>query len=509
MLLPSLRGPDDVVIELPQIGARIDRWKSYTVDSNFLTPSDGWSFTLGDDLVSDDLLKRLDVGLRVNMTVNGARQLAGYIDDITVRGTREGGTEVELHGRDLLAPVVDGCLDPAIHFTPGMTLGDVLERIFTGYGFTTVVDDNEENIGVLTGTTRGQHYTKARVGKRKTTGGKPFKKEAEHLLKPYTNEGAFAFAARVAQRHALWIWLGALDGTIIVSQPNFTQAPMYQLRRLRGDGSQYNNVLSGEYTRSAAEQPSCIVATGRQGGGTQDYSAMRVVAINGLIQANVEAIKKRYGPQVVARKNQVVSRDVTYDDPVMVELPGGDMVPAAGPPGLANVAYPTPRAAPGAGFGPSLLPAGAVQPAYGPELQYSEFLAGPVFETLRTRYPGASFIVVNAEHPTKYKVDYARALYLQDDTANTLDRLKYFALRELALRQRKAFTAHYTVEGHTGTDADGNEAIWQVDTMVDVQDEITGLFEPLYVLGRTFRKSRSGGTVTDLQLIKPNSMVFG
>jgi len=56
---------------------------------------------------------------------------------------------------------------------------------------------------------------------------------------------------------------------------------------------------------------------------------------------------------------------------------------------------------------------------------------------------------------------------------------------------------------------DGSFTPWAVDTMVDVQDDVGGVYEPLYVLSRTFHKSRSGGTKTDLELIRRYSLDLG
>lgn len=96
----------------------------------------------------------------------------------------------------------------------------------------------------------------------------------------------------------------------------------------------------------------------------------------------------------------------------------------------------------------------------------------------------------------------AQPIYLHDQESQTPDQLQAFARRELALYQRDSLVVNYVVEGHT------NEgSLWCVDTMVDVDDDYRDIHEPLWVLGRTFEKSRQG-TRTHLHLIRPYTMAF-
>ena len=97
----------------------------------------------------------------------------------------------------------------------------------------------------------------------------------------------------------------------------------------------------------------------------------------------------------------------------------------------------------------------------------------------------------------------ARPMFLEDDESKTPEELGNFLRREMALKMRQGFTAHYTVDGHTQ-----NGAPWAVDTMVRVDDDRTNIHENLYVLARTFTKSRTDGTKTHLELIKPHTLAF-
>ena len=117
--------------------------------------------------------------------------------------------------------------------------------------------------------------------------------------------------------------------------------------------------------------------------------------------------------------------------------------------------------------------------------------------------------------PTKHAPSYSpvlvpsmRVMYLHDDESKTQDELNNFVYREMALRVRQSLSVHYTVEGHGQGFDDGTFCPWGVDLVVDVHDEVGGVFEPMWVLSRTFKKSRNGGTTTDLELLRLYSLDF-
>ncbi len=125
------------------------------------------------------------------------------------------------------------------------------------------------------------------------------------------------------------------------------------------------------------------------------------------------------------------------------------------------------------------------------------------------KHPDA-FLMTASNSPTiaAYKatpvtVPRSRPVFLHDDESKTIEQLKNFVLREMSLRLRKSMTCRYTVEGHTN-----NGSVWCVDSIVDVHDDIAGVNEPMWVLSRTLTKSRSEGTRTEVELIRPGTLVF-
>lgn len=120
----------------------------------------------------------------------------------------------------------------------------------------------------------------------------------------------------------------------------------------------------------------------------------------------------------------------------------------------------------------------------------AKFIEGPVF-------PFPNLMTLNSFKP----------VYLHDDESQTLEQLEAFVRREMSLLQRQSLEVAYVVEGH-GQIVDGTFKPWTVDTIVSVDDQPAGLKEDLYVIGRTFNKSRGGGTTTNLELIRKNTISF-
>lgn len=420
--LPSRPESEEVSLTLVDEGITVDRWTSYEFAAHVEVPADGWSFTIGAQQLPEKLRNTLEeginkglrVGSHLQLRVNNIVQSEGYLDKITVRSSRTGGTEYTFDGRDKLAQAVDACADPTKTFKEGATLAEVLKELFGPFGWSKDDDfdiDNAANRNAKTGI-RGIRFTKG--GKRK--GPRPIKSIVLHQLHPYQREGVYAFAARIAERHGLRIWATADSKKLIVGQPDFDVEPIYELRR---DYVGTTNVLDGEVAFDIMHQPTMIIADGVSGGG--EFSARSRM------------------------KSKMVNTAVYTDDPEFVKTWG--------------------------------------------------------------RFPEAS-VVLGHSFATPVKVPRHRPLFLHDEESHTQAQLDNFVRREMAKLQKDSIRASYTVEGH-GQITPAGFVPWVVDTTVEVQDAIAGLNERMYVAGRTFYKSRTGGTKTRLELIRLHTIELG
>jgi len=266
--------PEDDVVEVTcrRTGKSISNWSSYDCSSNFFTPTDGWSFTVGNENIQK-VREAVSVGDRIQIKVNGLIQCTGFVDSVHPRAEVGAGSTWTFEGRDLIAPAVDGCIDPRTQIKPSMTLEDVLKAAIEPFfpGSIDFTEDNLANLNVMTGQTKGAKYSKTTRTKRgKVRGGKILKAYGVDMLKPHMSESAFAFAQRIANRFGLAIWLSADGASVICGHPRIERGQddvPFRLTRISGDSSQ-NNIESGGCDIDMTDQPSCIIADAASGGGT-------------------------------------------------------------------------------------------------------------------------------------------------------------------------------------------------------------------------------------------------
>lgn len=410
-------------VSLSVNGVLFDRWLQYSFNSDFLTPTDGFTFDIGGDFITPRILELCKPGSEVVLKIGGLVQGTGYIDVVAPITDKSGGSVVTLHGRDKLSPVVDTQIDPRQTYPENQTLEAFLMSVLKPFGFTSFEIDNERNVTVSAG-----------KAVRRRRHPKKLKEYHLRLNKPQRNEAVFSFISRIVQREGLWIWVTSDGKGIVVSIPDFDQPSRYRIINRRSDPSE-NNILRGGVTRDSTDQPSFIIARGNVPGTVHEttrfvaavgnpYDArMREVLDNGSINAQLASLGER--PLYLDILGYSIEKESIVIPPKPIELVD----------------------------------------------QFASTVARPVF--------------------------------LHDDYSRTVDELKRFALREMSLRQRKAVVGRYDVVGHSQ-----NGQPWQVDTVVDVVDELSNWSAPMWIQSRTFRQSRSGGTTTSLEMIPLNTLVF-
>jgi prophage tail gpP-like protein len=491
---------------------KLNVWKQYSFNSNFLTPTDGWSFTVGDEVLSshatvgengeksfggDSLRIALAPRQLVFLSIGGHIQCTGIIDKVTTTTTRSGGTEVTIEGRDLLSPAVDSVIDPRVVIKPEMKLLDMLTIVLGPFGFPRrdqYLISNEDNRNIMSGKkhatskngvinngkgkadkpkkfagltaahrnfgfsynpTQAEKQANATEAKRaadaaaavKTKKAKGLDEYQLHLLKPEQHEGALQFAERVCKRLGLTLWLHADGRHIVVAKPKFDQAPVYTLvHRKPPEPSLDDN------QRITNEPP----GTG-----------------NDILSATVV-------------------RDAGSQPSIIFASGAGS--------GGAN-----PR---------SQFTVCVVNPVIqGPDLS-AIFKAYPNTKPLDLAFLGPNYsgngkdTDIRISNGSAYVDTWARPLFLHDENSKTVEELESFLKRELATRMHKAFTYTVEVVGHEFEDSDGKRTPWVIDTIVRIEDDVCDVHEDLWILDRTFTKSRSGGTKTKLICVRPHTLEF-
>ncbi len=106
-----------------------------------------------------------------------------------------------------------------------------------------------------------------------------------------------------------------------------------------------------------------------------------------------------------------------------------------------------------------------------------------------------------------FALGLAKAMVKKDDTCTSEAQAEFLARRMCAETRRNGWCLEYTVAGHTTTTKSGGVATWAPDTVVDVADEVQGIYGPHYIEGVRF--TRGPETTTMLTLMRPEDVVFG
>lgn len=447
---------DSVTLRLTDLQKEIKNWDSYSLDSDFLTPTDAFQFKVSDE--DPILIQELLVpGTKIDLVINDRIQCTGFIDKIHQDDDRSIGDLISISGRDILGRVISSSADFEEEFTTQMTVLDVLKKTLPQYGIEQIYNDDQANINVITGYQPGKGKSNSTSVNQKTITG--FEKKAdgsfkldankqkipitkdkkvttvtsaskpglktltlEHL-KPKAGEGEYAFIDRVLKRHGL-IMRAAADGSgVIVDKPNFDGPAIFNIFHKRGDLESINNVIKGSKVIDLAEQPSLVIGIGFGGGKKARKSQFKAIMVNEVI--GVDENGNIY-PEVQA---------------VIARYPGFKVMPIR----------------------KELKPN---RPMFAPKLV-------PCFK------------------------------FIKDDESKTQDQLEKMVQRKMAEYQQKALVLTYVVEGHTQ-----NGIPWCVNTIVDVDDDVRNIHERMWILKRRFEKSRSG-TRTTLTLIRPYTLDIG
>lgn len=306
-------------------GLELKNWTSYSINSDFLTPTDGWSFTFGGRSVPNEVLERIQPDMRVQVYVGDSLQLTGWIDSVRIAGDSSSGTVFNVQGRDILRPLCKSHIHPDTPFK-GRTVAQLVEAVLRMHYFPppTLFYDNDSNVKLVTGgagtvsqkqidDAKAKAESLAAQAKRdadkdkqsttttapKSVAAKSFtifadaaaraEKEAKQLaaagasasslaqktidyVQPHPNEGAFEFVARNLRRFGLWMWATA-DGSICISKPSYDQEPRYILQRKRGD--KLVTVTHAEYTYDRTNIPSQITVRGKSQGKEFEKSTVK------------------------------------------------------------------------------------------------------------------------------------------------------------------------------------------------------------------------------------------
>ena len=104
----------------------------------------------------------------------------------------------------------------------------------------------------------------------------------------------------------------------------------------------------------------------------------------------------------------------------------------------------------------------------------------------------------------KYDQPIYKPLFFRDKTAKNQEQIEAAVARALAEKLRETLVYTGAVRGHVDPTSG---AVWTVDTLCHVRDEIEDVDEVMWISERTLTNDGSG-PVTELTLVRPESFVL-
>lgn len=202
-------------------------WSSYEIDSDFLTPADGWNVTLG--LPDGTFPSGVKKGALTEVKVGNDTVMTGRVDKVT-RTAEKKQLSLRISGRDFAAALVD-CSVP-IFTAKQLSLADVVAKVVQPLGI-----------------------TKIRINA--TDGGSREKVNIE------PGDTAWDTLVQVASLSGLWPWFEP-DGTLVIGGPDYSTTPVATLiMRKSGSG---NNLIRLTEEESLNDSYSEITVLGQAHG---------------------------------------------------------------------------------------------------------------------------------------------------------------------------------------------------------------------------------------------------
>ena len=460
---------DDVWIEVG--GRRLSHWTSYSFDSDLFTPADGFRFTVGlpsarteaDRRTRDELLALVNRGATVRIYVGDssteetraqALQLTGIVDDRTIDVTPDGGSVLEIEGRDLARHLVDSSVPIDLFRVSSETRRRML------------LVQNEA-----------------------------------------AGSEARALAERISTQADTGIGVGVwspsqfvfeVDSAAMPGRPyTITTGPtLAQLARLVCDPWRIPVVCD----QSAARD----VLTGRPRRGSRRGDDRRAIDPSsyaaGLAPNDVKTIKPDEArPSPGETCWEYLDRHAKRLGVLLWMAPTGELVLGSPQYGQA------PRAR-------------IVRRLRSDPSDPNNVIRGEVRESLGDRYSKVTVYGRSGRDPAKSKIvataidsdwpgDFETPLVVHDRAIREQAEADRRALRELAKHKRTARTIKYDVSGHSC--AMGRERfVFAIDTVIEVLDEVAGISGRYYCTKRTLARDRERGTTATLVLVEPGSIVL-
>ncbi len=291
--MAELHEPQLVLRLAPRSGQAVHtlderRITSHSIDSAYLTPTDGFKLTVYDQ--EPEKLRGLE-RQPAELIIDGRQQAVGQIDCVRLG---EKGSSVSLTGRDYLSDLTEDRVNPAIKVAKGMSVGDAILAACAPQGIKTIEGPASKR-NILTGITVGNASPPP-----------DFKQAKLDEYKANPGEGVFAYINRIAARHGFTLQPSSRRDRLVAGEPDFGQTPSASVTRRRDpEAARRNNIIGNPTcTRDWTHTPTVVVVTGKQG-----------VASKGSTDLSVTLKLRDFAPQALKDLSQEVQDSIVDEIP--------------------------------------------------------------------------------------------------------------------------------------------------------------------------------------------------
>lgn len=248
---------DRVVVTLA--GQSIVVAESYEVQQSIFTQPAHFSLRLGWGAVLQGLIQKAQPNTPFQLLVGTTPKFTGHIDGFEAVSDGNGGGVLTIQGRDNLAPVHDAFIEQETSFENSTYADMVTDAVAETSVEYTIFFNNDANRKLTSGIGVVPLRDPSDSAQQNTTG--PTAKQ----LRTRIGERLFEFITRQLKRDGLFLW-AAGDGSLVCSQPNGNQNPIYSIVRQRGQTRNAVNVISVRYRNATEGRFSSATVYGRGGG---------------------------------------------------------------------------------------------------------------------------------------------------------------------------------------------------------------------------------------------------
>lgn len=243
-------GPDSVVLKVNGRDLRI--FTKYTIRKSILTqPAQftlgfGWGEMVSDSSSSErrraqakDLIELVPRYSPFELYVNDCLQQTGHTDGFGASGLA---TEIDVFGRDNLALLHDAFLLEDLAFE-NETYKSLTEKVLQKLNINERVSASDQaNLKLTMGVGIDHYENPQTIDQIEEISQQPGNKIVRRAITAKIAETHYQFLMRQYRRAGLYLW-AAGDGSFVLSEPNWNQAPSYRLIRQRGQIRNAVNIL--------------------------------------------------------------------------------------------------------------------------------------------------------------------------------------------------------------------------------------------------------------------------